>query len=161
MPKKVMPSESAVIGKVGVFGMNGKFYVEESTYDKLAEKHKKARDTINYLLDKWFTCIENRMRDQDRVMTATSRYERAVNKISALEKELRLLTKTIHELKMSVMENRELEKKHEQIVLGADPAEFAKKFNMRFNKPIQAFEEPQSEETPEEFNDRTRNYDCE
>ena len=102
MPKKVMPSESAVIGKVGVFGINGKFYVEESTYDELAEKHKKARDTINYLLDKWFLSIENRMKEQDRVMTATSRYERAANKISQLEKEIRQLNGTIHELKMEI-----------------------------------------------------------
>ena len=161
MPEKTLPSETDIIIKYNAVSLNGKFYVEEGHYDELYKKYDKARRSASYYLDKWFTCIEDRMRDQDRVMTATSRYERAVDKISALEKELRELNKTIHELKMSVMENRELEKKHEQIVLGADPAEFAKKFNMRFDKPIPAFGEPQPEETPEEFNDRTRHYDCE
>ena len=161
MPEKTLPSETDIIIKYNAVSLNGKFYVEEGHYDEPYKKYDKARRSASYYLDKWFLSIENRMCDQDRVMTATSRYERAANKISALEKELRLLTKTIHELKMSVMENRELEKKHEQIVLGADPAEFAKKFNMRFDKPIPAFGEPQPEETPEEFNDRTRHYDCE
>ena len=155
MPKKVMPSESAVIGKVGVFGINGKFYVEESAYDELAEKHKKARDTINYLLDKWFTCIENRMRDQDRVMTATSRYERAANKISQLEKEIRQLNKTIHELKM------EIAKPPIRQVWAGQQVCCSKEFKMKFGNAEPAFEEPQPEETPEEFNDRTRHYDCE
>lgn len=84
MPKKVMPSESAVIGKFGVFGINGKFYVEESVYDELAEKHKKARDTINYLLDKWFTTIEQRMDDQERLIKLLTRHERALNRIDKL-----------------------------------------------------------------------------
>ena len=102
MAKKVMPSESSIKSKFRLKEIDGEFYVEEKHWDELVEKHKKARDTINYLLDKWFLCIENRMRDQDRVMTATSRYERAAGKISALEKEIRQLNKTIHELKMEI-----------------------------------------------------------
>jgi len=143
MPKKVMPSESAVIGKVGVFGMNGKFYVEESVYNELAEKHKKARDTINYLLDKWFLSIENRMRDQDRVMTATSRYERVANKISALEKELRELNKTIHELKM------EIAKPHYRVEHAGQQVCCSKEFKMKFGETIPAFPESMQPSTTE------------
>ena len=102
MAKKVMPSESSIKSKFRLKEIDGEFYVEEKHWNELVEKHKKARDTINYLLDKWFLCIENRMRDQDRVMTATSRYERAAGKIRALEKEIRQLNKTVHELKTEI-----------------------------------------------------------
>ena len=102
MPKKVMPSESSLSLRFSVREIDGKFYVEEAQYDELATKLEKAKDTITYTMDKWFLSIENRMRDQDRVMTATSRYERAANKISQLEKEISQLNKTIHELKMEI-----------------------------------------------------------
>ena len=147
------PIEAIKIGDV--------FYVPMADFDELEKNFNLVSDKVTEALDKWFVTLEGRMHDQENLTTMAKTNERLVAKNSELQRELRLLTKTIHELKMSVMENRELEKKHEQIVLGADPSEFAKKFNMRFDKPIQAFEEPQSEETPEEFNDRTRHYDCE
>lgn len=100
MPKKVAPSESSISSRFKVKEINGKFYVEEEHYNELAEKLARARDTINYTIDKWFISIENRMKDQDRVMTATTRYERAANKISQLEKELRELKGTVRTLKM-------------------------------------------------------------
>ena len=102
MPKKVMPSESSIIVNYEVHTFNGKFYVEEEEFKKLHKKFVAAKNTISYTIDKWFTSIENRMKDQDRVMTATNRYERAANRISALEKEIRDLNKTIHELKMEI-----------------------------------------------------------
>ena len=147
------PIEAIKIGDV--------FYVPMADFNEMEANFNYATDKVTETLDKWFVTLEGRMNDQENLTAMAKTNERLVAKNSELQRELRLLTKTIHELKMSVMENRELEKKHEQIVLGADPAEFAKKFNMRFDKPIQAFEEPQPEETPEEFNDRTRHYDCE
>lgn len=100
MPKKVMPSESSIIVNYEVHTFDGKFYVEEKEFKKLHEKFVAAKNTISYTIDKWFLSIENRMKDQDRVMTATARYERAANKISQLEKELRELKGTVRTLKM-------------------------------------------------------------
>ena len=147
------PIETIKIGDV--------FYVPMVDFGELEKNYNQTIDKVQEVLDKWFMTLEGRMNDQENLTAMAKTNERLIARNSELQRELRLLTKTIHELKMSVMENRELEKRHEQIVLGADPAEFAKKFNMRFDKPIPAFGEPQPEETPEEFNDRTRHYDCE
>ena len=163
MPEKTLPSESDIIIKYNAVSLNGKFYVEEGHYDELYKKYDKARRSASYYLDKWFLSIENRMCDQDRVMTATSRYERAANKISHLEKEIRQLNKTIHELKM------EIAKPPCRVEWAGQQVCCSKEFKMKFGETIPAFpdfvqpstEEPQSEEAPEEFNDRTRHYDCE
>jgi predicted RNase H-like nuclease (RuvC/YqgF family) len=138
MPKKVMPSESAVKMHVNKIEFDGRFYIPVEDFEVLLEKHEKARDTINYLLDKWFLTIENRMRDQDRAMTATSRYERAANKISALEKELRELNKTIHELKMEVVKS----KPHYRQEWAGQQVCCSKEFKMKFGNAEPTLEEP-------------------
>ena len=161
MPEKTLPSETDIIIKYNAISLNGKFYVEEEHYNELYKKYDKARRSASYYLDKWFFSIENRMRDQDRVMTATSRYERAVNKISALEKELRELNKTIHELKM------EIAKPQYRVEHAGQQVCCSKEFKTNFGGTIPAFpdfmqpptEEPLPGETPEEFNDRTGYYD--
>lgn len=100
MSEKILPSESDIIIKYNAVNLNGKFYVEKAHYEELYKKYDRARRSASYYLDKWFLSIENRMKDQDRVMTATARYERAANKISQLEKELRELKGTVRTLKM-------------------------------------------------------------
>ena len=153
MPKKVMPSESAVKMHVNKIEFDGRFYIPVEDFEVLLEKHEKARDTINYLLDKWFLTIENRMCDQDRVMTATSRYERAANKISQLEKEIRQLNKTIHELKM------EIAKPPYRVMWEGQEVCRHKDFKFEFGKTEPAVEEPLPEEPSEEFNDRTGRFE--
>ena len=138
MPKKVMPSESDIIIKYNAVSLNGKFYVEEEHYDELYKKYDKARRSASYYLDKWFLSVENRMRDQDRVMTATNRYERAANKISQLEKEIRQLNKTIHELKMEVVKS----KPHYRQEWAGQQVCCSKEFKMKFGNAEPTLEEP-------------------
>jgi len=152
MPKKVMPSESSIIVNYEVHTFDGKFYVEEEEFKKLHEKFVAANNTISYTIDKWFLSIENRMKDQDKRVATLTKYERAVDKVHALEKEIRDLNKTIHELKM------EIAKPPYRVMWEGQQVCRYKDFKFNFGNPKPAFEEPLPKETPEGFNDRTGYY---
>ena len=139
MPKKVMPSESSIIVNYEVHTFNGKFYVEEEEFKKLHDKFVAAKNTISYTIDKWFLSIENLMKEQDKRVTTLTKYERAVDKAQALEKELRELNKTIHELKISVMENHNLDKKHYSQEWAGQQVRCSKEFKMKYGETIPAF----------------------
>ena len=135
MPKKVMPSESSIIVNYEVHTFNGKFYVEEEEFKKLHDKFVAAKNTISYTIDKWFLSIENRMKEQDKRVTTLTKYERAVDKVQALEKEILQLNKTIHELKTEVVKS----KPHYRQEWAGQQVCCSKEFKMKFGETIPAF----------------------
>ena len=143
MPKKVMPSESSIIVNYEVHTFNGKFYVEEEEFKKLHDKFVAAKNTISYTIDKWFLSIENRMKEQDKRVTTLTKYERAVDKVQALEKEIRQLNKTIHELKM------EIAKPPYRVMWEGQEVCRHKEFKMKFGETIPAFPEVMQPSTTE------------
>ena len=81
-------SDSSIHVKYKRIEVDGKFYVPAEVFDELMEKHKRARETINYTLDKWFESIEKRMADQDRIIKLVERVERAHNRADRLASEI-------------------------------------------------------------------------
>jgi len=143
MPEKTLPSESDIIIKYNAVSLNGKFYVEEDHYNELYKKYDKARRSASYYLDKWFLSIENRMKEQDKRVITLTKYERAVDKVQVLEKEIRELNKTIHELKM------EIAKPPIRQMWAGQQVCCSKEFKMKFGETIPAFPESMQPSTTE------------
>lgn len=87
-------SESSFSVKFKRIVIDGKEYVPGEVYDEVIAKHQRSRDTIHYLLDKWFETIEKRMADQDRLLKMIDKVERANNRGDRLAAEIEKMLKS-------------------------------------------------------------------
>jgi len=131
------PSESVYAKTVTIKKFNEEPYVSKADFDDLRDAHIRAKDTINYVIDKWFNTIEQRMEDQDRLIKLLTKHERAMNRIDKLQATITKLNEKIAVGQAQVQT---------QGPIAMTPLEVGPSGRLRFKKPEPAFDDGPAKE---------------
>ena len=99
------PSDSYVNISFDVKKFNGQDYVPLDKYNELIEKMRRAKDTINYAMDKWFEALDLRMEDQKNLVKMIERVEKANNRADRLVLEIEKLRRSQQKTQLVIGES--------------------------------------------------------